>query len=281
LNSDDFSSDQKQKVEYLFVHQLTEHATDEDRDSVIVSLNFEEDLQKPWKEYVKARKVYGEWQAMLATAPRRLSPEREREMKRELSIKFALGSKIDKVNRYIKMVEWATTFEDYFVIEKGIEEYEVKHKANEKFQYFDELSKGAVSEGGVAYTLDRDEKLKKLVFDLLFQDKIKNWSLIRNLKYVGLEDREQLTRALNMPAGDDTEDYVDKILSDAKARSKEARVVGANQRIVTFVDWLEKLPIGSFSDPEDISTESLQRLLDALRLVEKVAKPALEKRLKK
>jgi hypothetical protein len=281
LNSEDFDSDQKRKVEYLFVHQLTEHATDEDRESVIVSLNFEDDLKKSWPEYVKARKVYDEWQAMVATEPRRPSPQHEREMKRALSAKFALGPKIDKVNRYIKMVEWATSFEDYLVVEQDIEEYEVKHKANEKFQYFDELSKGAVSEGGVAYTLDRDEKLKKLVFDLLFQDKIKNWDLIRDLKYVGMEDRDQLAKALDMPAEDETRDYVEKILTDARDRSKEARVVGANQRIKTFVAFLKKLPIGSFSDPNEISTESLQNLLDGLRLAEKLARPALEKRLKK
>jgi len=281
LNSEDFDSEQKRKVEYLFVRQLTEHATDEDRESVIVSLNFEEDLKKPWPEYVKARKVYVEWQTMLATEPRRPSPEREREMKRELSTKFALGTRADKINRYIKMVEWATSFEDYLIIEKDIEEFEVKHKANEKFQYFDELSKGAISENGVAYVLDRDEKLKKIVFDLLFQDKIKNWSLIRDLRYVGLEDRDQLSKALDMPADEDTEDYVEKLLSDARVRSKESRVVGADQRIKTFVNWLEKLPIGSFGNPDEVSTESLQRLLDALKLAERLVKPALEKRSRK
>ncbi len=281
LNSEDFDSEQKRKVEYLFVHQLTEHATDEDRESVIVSLNFEEDLKKAWPEYVKARKVYDQWQTMLSTEPRRPSPEREREMKRDLSSKFALGTRADKVNRYIKMVEWATSFEDYLIVEKNIEEFEVKHKANEKFQYFDELSKGAISENGVSYILDRDEKLKKLVFDLLFQDKIKNWSLIRDLRYVGLEDRDQLAKALNMPADEDTEDYVEKLLGDARVRSKEARVVGADQRIRTFVNWLEKLPIGSFSKPDEVSTESLQKLLDALKLAERLVKPALEKRAKK
>ncbi len=280
LNSEDFNSEQKRKVEYLFVRQLTEHATDEDRESVIVSLNFEDDLKKSWPEYVKARRVYDEWQTMVTTEPRRPSPIRERQMKKDLSIKFALGSKPDRVNRYIKMVEWATSFEDYLTVEKDLDEYQVKHKANEYFQYFDELSKGT-SEGGVAYTLDRDEKLKKSVFDLLFQDKIKNWKVIRDLRYVGLEDRDELAKAIEMPADEDTEDYVEKVLGDARVRSKEARVVGADQRIRTFVNWLEKLPIGSFGNPEEVSTESLQKLLDALRLAEKLARPALEKRQKK
>ena len=281
LNSEDFDTEQKQKVEYLFVHQLTEHATDDDRESVIVSLNFEDDLKQSWGDYVKARKVYDQWQTMLSVEPRRPSPERERELKRDLSMKFALGTKADKVNRYIRMVEWATSFEDYLTTEKGIEEYEVRHKANEKFQYFDELSKGAIKEGGVAYTLDRDDKLKGLVFDLLFQDKIKNWDLIRLLKYAGMEDREQLSKTLDLPSDDDSREQVERILIDAKARNTEARTVGADQRIGIFVNWLKKLPLGAFSNPEEISTESLEKLLDALRLAEKVVKPALEKRLKK
>jgi hypothetical protein len=280
LNSEDFSVEEKKKVEYIFIHQLTEHATDEDRESVIVSLNFEDDLKQKWADYVKARKVYDQWQTMLAVEPRRPSPEREREMKRELSMKFALGKKADKVNRYIRMVEWATNFEDYLITEKNIEEFEVRHKANEYFQYFDEISKGA-SEGGVSYTLDRDERLKKIVFDLLFQDKFKNWTLIRKLKYASAEDTDQLAKVLDMPPGEKAEDEVAKILLNAEALSKEARIVGANQRINTFADWLEKVPLGAFNNPDEISTDSLQRLLEVLKLAEKVARPAFEKRLKK
>lgn len=280
LTSEDFDSDQKRKVEYLFVHQLTDHATEEDRESVIVSLNFEEDLKKPWPEYVKARRVYDEWQAMVIAEPRRPSPEREKTMLRELSVKFALGQKTDKVKRYIKMVEWATSFEDYMVVDKSLDQYEVKHKANEYFQYFDELSKGT-SEGGVSYTLDRDERLKRIVFDLLFQDKVKNWTLIRKLKYASAEDTDQLAKILEMPSSEKAEDEVERILLNAEALSKEARIVGADQRINTFANWLEKVPLGAFTNPDEISTESLQRLLDVLKLAEKVARPALEKRLKK
>lgn len=43
LNSDEFSSEQKRRVEYIQVWQLTEHATKDDENAVIVSLNFESD----------------------------------------------------------------------------------------------------------------------------------------------------------------------------------------------------------------------------------------------
>src|SRR5260221_386002 len=43
LRSPEFTSEQKKRAEWIYVWQLTEHATDEDRDVVVVSLNFEPD----------------------------------------------------------------------------------------------------------------------------------------------------------------------------------------------------------------------------------------------
>ena len=276
LNSDEFRPEQKRRVEYLFVWQLTEHAMPDDKDAVIVSLNFEDDHKMKWPEYVKAWKVYNEWQTILAIEPRRPGPQRERQLKRELTEKFALGRDSSEVTRYIKMVEWANDFQDYFINTKGVDEYEVKHKASEKFQYFDELSKGP-NPGGVAYTLNQDESFKHLVFDLLFQNKFKNWALIRSLRYVDQDVRDRLSNIRELTDIEEAQDIVEDALNDAKARRRESRIVGANERIKTFANWLEGLPIGAFTNPDEIHPESLQRLLNALEMVEKLARPALEK----
>ncbi|MEA5515784.1 hypothetical protein [Nodularia sp. UHCC 0506] len=61
-----FDSEQKRRAEYIPVWQITEHATNDDRNAVVVSLNFESDCKLDWSDYIKARKVYEEWQAMLA-----------------------------------------------------------------------------------------------------------------------------------------------------------------------------------------------------------------------
>ena len=53
LNSDEFDSKQKQRAEYTFVWQLTEHATDDQREAVVVSLNFEDDCKEEWPEYAE------------------------------------------------------------------------------------------------------------------------------------------------------------------------------------------------------------------------------------
>jgi len=269
LSSDEFTNEQKKRAEYIFAWQLTQHATKDDRDRVVVSLNFESDCKLLWPEYVKARKVFEEWMAMLAIEYPAPARRRQAEMKRALSQRFALGPDTAAVRRYIRMVQWANEFEDYQVNVGRRGEFEVKHRANDYFQYFDELSKGA-SPGTVAVTLNQNEPLKHLMFDLLFQDKIKNFTIIRDLKYVNDEIVERLRklRDKDVRTADDLEavqDEIEDTLAAARANKAEARSVGANTRIETFVKWLEELPVKAFRD--EIRPENLQRLLKALTLV--------------
>ena len=85
-NSGEFTADEKQRVEWLKVWQLTEHATAQDRDAVIVSLNFEPDNKQDWPEYVKAKKVHDQWEALLSLEPRaNPAAARQREIKREIA----------------------------------------------------------------------------------------------------------------------------------------------------------------------------------------------------
>ena len=68
--SGEYSAEEKQRAEVLKVWQLTEHATEQDREAVIVSLNFEPDYKQDWPEYVKAQKVHDQWEALLSLEPR-------------------------------------------------------------------------------------------------------------------------------------------------------------------------------------------------------------------
>jgi hypothetical protein len=274
LNNSEFSSEDKRRVEYVFVWQLTEHATTDERNAVVVSLNFEPDCKQDWPEYVKARKVYEEWQAVLALEPRLPGPQRQADLKRDLSKKFALGPDTTVVNRYLKMVDWANDFEEYQTNKKGKDKYEVKHRADRYFQYFDEMAKGTKA-GGVAYSLNQDEGFKHLVFDLLFDGKFKNWRQIRELKliYDNEEARDALTRAREEKDEEVAEEHLENAMAIARSRHAEAREVGANTRIESFVKWLEELPVRAFRDL--IKTENLRRLLKALKLVEQQAKTIL------
>ena len=274
LNSDEFEPDEKRRAEYVFCWQLTEHADDDDRRRVVVSLNFEPDCKQPWPEYVKARNVYEEWEAILALEPRSPGPKRMAELKRELSHRYALGPDTTTVNRYLKMVDWANQFEEYHIQEGKRDKFEVKHRADRYFQYFDEIAKGA-SPGGVAHALNQDDGFRRLVFDLLFQGKFKNWRQIRELKYIyeNEEARDELRRAREEVDEDAAEERMENAISIARTKRAEARTLGANTRIEAFVKWLEDLPLRAFKT--EIRQENLRRLLDALRLVERQAEAVL------
>lgn len=266
LNSDDFDSEQKKRAENVFVWQLTEHATEDDKSAVVVSLNFEPDSKQDWPEYVKAKIIYGEWQAMLARETNSPGAPRMAQMKRDLSAQFGYGNDPYMVNRYIKMVEWATDFEEHLVNDKSRNEYEVKHQASKYFQYFDELSKGTTP-GGVAYTLGQNEGYKHLVFDLLFQGKFKNFTLIRNLKFHNDDVVDALIKARDTNDVETAQDDIEIKLNEAKAQMKESRIGNPNQRIEIFSKWLEALPISAFRD--SILPGNLVKLQKALELVNK------------
>jgi len=277
LSSDEFTTEQKKRADYIFVWQLTSDATDDDRSRVIVSLNFEPDYKEDWPEYVKARKVYEEWQAMLAADSTKAGPQRQSQMKKELSQKYALGPDPVNVNRYIKMIEWANDFEDHHIEEGKKDKYAVQHTSSKYFQYFDELGKGT-RPGGVAYALNQDEGFKKLTFDLLYDRKFRNWTQIRKLKHIfeNEEARERLRRARDENDIDLAQDLVDDAISIADTKSSEKRTLGANNRIELFVKWLEELPVKAFRD--EIKPENLERLLKALMLVKNHVEKILGKK---
>jgi len=277
LQSDEFQADEKKRVEYIFVWQLTEDATPDDREAVVVALNFADDCQVEWPDYIRARKVYDQWQSMLVLEATSPGPKRQVEMKRQLSRTFALGPDTATVNRYLKMMEWANDFEEHHINERNRDEFEVKHASNTYFQYFDELSKGA-KPGGVAHTLNEDENYKHLVFDLLFQGKIKSFALIRKLKYLDDEVRKGLLEALAIETRNEDEleavqDRVELVLNAAHNRKAEIRQVGANPRIESFVRFLEDLPVKAFRD--EVTPQNLRRLLNALVLVRRQAEEIL------
>lgn len=274
-NPAQFDATERERVEWLFVWQLTEHATDEDRELVMMSLNFEPDFKEEWPAYIKARKVYDRWQALLAALPRTPGPKEQAQMKRELSRQFALGDDTTTVNRYLNMMGWALDFEDHHLTKNKRGVYEVQHRASKYFEYFDELQKGRRRPGGVAYALEQDDQLRQTVFDLLYDGKFRRFSQIRDLRYVvdNGDASELLKKAKETTDVDEAQDEVEDALSIARARKAETRMLGANSRIEVFTSWLEDLPVKAFRD--QITPLNLRRLLNSLELVRTYAEEVL------
>ena len=265
-----FTAKEKQRADWLKVWQLTDHATDKDREAVIVSLNFEPDFKQDWPEYVKAQKVYEQWEALLALEPRgNPSAGRQREIRRDIARKFALST--NEVSRYISMVGLAREFEDHQTVERSKDTFEVKHRASDRFQYFDELNKGK-SPGGVNWSLNQDDSFKHLVFDLLYDGKFRSWQKIRDLKYV-YENEDAVNVLKKARSESDVEaaqDEVDNAIGLARMGRADQRQTGANTKIRVFTEWFLGLPVKAFDPKESgsVSQENLMRLRNALRHVE-------------
>jgi hypothetical protein len=266
LNSDDYDAEQKKRVEYLYVWKMTEFATNDDRRAVVVSLNFEDDCKEQWRGYIKARKVYEDWQAMLLREPR-AGTERIRQMQEELAKRYAFGNDTSMVKRYIKMYEMAEEYKEYHITQRGRDEFETEHRTDRDFEYFDELSKGA--RAGVAFALEQDEELKHMVYDMLYDDKFSSWKVVRDLKYVDEEVKTGLKQAWEMqPVNDDekgeVQDFIERVLVAGRNRSKENKVGNANFHINRFVKWLRGVPIETLQ--EELEPASKIKLRDALQI---------------
>ena len=268
LASDDFSPEEKARARMVRVWQLTEHATRDEQDAVVVSLNFEPDYKEDWPEYVKGRILYDEWRAALQNEEHP-GVARQKELRKELARRFAITT--DRFNRYVQMVELSDEFEEHARTKRGKDAHEAQHRADEYFQYFDELGKGR-SPGGVNWSLNQDETFKGLVFDLLYDRKFHNWKAIRDLKYVYQNDEatEFLREANKVDDLDQAQELVDNGLSAGRTARAAERRVGANKRIEIFVKWLREVPVNIFSlgSPGAITEKNLRELYAALKLVE-------------
>jgi hypothetical protein len=165
----------------------------------------------------------------------------------------------DRVDRYLKMVEWSDRFEEHHRLSRGRGTHEVQRAASEHFQYFAEMSIG-LSEGGVAHTLKNDDDLRTMTFDLLYDGKIKAFPLIRELPKVARSEaaRGLLLEAVTMPSDEKSLPYAREKVSDAvaeaRATDRELRALGADTKIRTFVKWFLSLPLDVFENKCDVKT---------------------------
>ncbi len=271
LNSDEYSDEEKKQAETIRVWQLTEHAAEDDRQAVIVSLNFEDHCQITWPDYVRARKLRIEYESMIMRiGQRNLDSKRELKVRQDLAKKYAL--KLNRLNLLLNMMKWVEKFEAYHIDKMGRDPHEVKHFAKNKFSYFKELY-------DIREVLDQDDEYRELALDLLFQGKVKNWETVRHFRHHTDELEGDLRRARAEPDVKKGKEMVTSAAYAAYQRFRDSRAsVGLNQRIESFVESLGKVPPKAYLDENAVTTENLQALVTLCAMVQKNAEEALKAR---
>lgn len=266
LASDDYSDAQKERARRIRVWQTSEHATKDQIEAIVTSLNFGKDFKKPWPEYVRARQVYDAYVELrdIEASRRVVSDRDETKIRRRVAQRF--GIKTAEVTRYCKLVTWALEFED-FHREQNRDENEISTRTAELVQYFVELDAGGPGDK-LANRFEGDEGFRAIVFDLLFDGKIKNFQQVRDLRkvydtpeaFAVLKDAHAEPNSAVARAG-----VADAIFT-AKKKSQESRQAGRGNELASIAKWLKD--DATLSVLEKLDVNVLREFRDAARAVD-------------
>src|SRR5438034_2135130 len=139
--------------------------------AIITQLNFVEKDHIPWPAYVKAAEIHAKFRKLTQGDP--TDSTLARDAKQSLAEEYGLkGWRV--ADRWIKMYDLALQFKDYHEAEHAREEVEVDLKIQEKFEYFDEMSKP-----GVYGAMEEDIEAREAVFNWLWDGKFKAFADVR------------------------------------------------------------------------------------------------------
>jgi hypothetical protein len=270
LASDRFSVAEKERARWVRVWRAPAGTTEDQFESIVVSLNFESDHKEPWPEYVKGRLVAGRYQVLRDNFGGVPSVAQEKKLRDQVAAAYAITAQ--QVQRYVRMVKWAEDYEAYHVDERGLDPAAVRHKTDKDFQRFYEIEAGRA---GTKLTeqLEKDDALRPVVYDLMY-DVLDSGAQVRELhKVVADEAALKLLRQAHDEAG---VDHIDQALSLAEEAIAEAKRKSPTKRL-GLEQWLrgavERL---EHTSPEDWHRVADTELLADLRRVLPSAVGALE-----
>lgn len=230
---------------------------------ILTELNFIEKDHIPWPSYVKAGEVHRSFEALVGDDQ---TPAKRRSAKEKVAKEFGLSG-WRKADRWIKMYALAQRFKNYCE-DNERDEVVVELKIQEKFEYFDELTKPSVW-GSIKDHPDNQE----MVFEWLWDDKFKAFPDVRYVPRI-LNDPVAIKLA-NSPGTDAVKDAIAAVISNdpIRVKSKEA----ANEKIQQFADWLDSFKREDFRQLEPKTLESLKSILtDVTRMLSGLLNPAGE-----
>ena len=253
----------RERVQWLpaYVFMPTGNVKEDNRvkHDILVECNFVESEQISWPAYVKAEQVYNEFQKRTKEDPG--DPVLSRLTKGELAKEYGLKH-WRTADRWIKMYDLALQFKEFHEEDRGRDSTIVDLLIQERFEYFDELSKP-----GVFGALRSDPDARDEAFEWMWDGKFKAWADVRSIPKI-LADPIAHKQA-NEPDEDAVKRAIATVIANDPVRIKDK--TAANEKIKQFATWLDsfkreeyKMLNGDALDDLQLIVKDVVKITDAL-----------------
>jgi hypothetical protein len=213
--------------------------------SILTECNFVEKDHIPWPAYVKAEEIHQRFTRRIAADP--LDAAFSRKVKEDLAKEYGLkGWRL--ADRWIKMYDLALQFKEYEEEEHNRAAVDVDLRIQEKFEYFDELSKP-----GVWGSLKADPDARDEVFQWLWDGKFKAFPDVRLVPKILADPVAR--RQANAPDADAVKRAISTVIANDPTRVKDKDA--ANEKIKQFATWLDSFKREDF---KQLNAETLDQL---------------------
>jgi hypothetical protein len=217
--------------------------------AILTELNFVEKDHIPWPAYVKAEQIYLQYKKRIASDP--ADSTLSRTVKEELAAEYGLkGWRV--ADRWIKMYGLAARFKEYHEEEHSRDSVDVDLKIQEKFEYFDEMSKP-----GVWGAIDKDPDAQEEVYRWLWDDKFKAFADVRMVPKILADSVAR--RQANADDSDSVKRAIETVIINDPVRAKDKEA--ANEKIAQFAMWLNSFNRADYNQLDIITLENLRQVL--------------------
>jgi hypothetical protein len=236
----------KQMVSQLPVFVTGPSATAADLDAVVVEENFVDDCRRPWPNFIKAQHVFRKYQEL-----------KEDGFNKTTAIAQLLehfGEKRSQIDRWIRMMNYIEEFQDFHVTgdeELGHDpkdEYDVKWRSQERFEYFDELTKPEVKR-----ILEADAEMRDKVFERLYAKDFKSFAQIRKIPAISKDSRAR-DKFMVGDGAEAVEDAIQWVTITGAAK----RAMDVQDRIMSFAKFLGGLTVNDLGSLDVLSINALK-----------------------
>ena len=234
---------------YVYLSSGDGQKDEETKHDILVECNFVEAEQIPWPAYVKAEQVHNKYEQRMKIDPD--DSALSREVKGELAAEFGLKT-WRTADRWIKMYDLAVQFKEYQEEEQERDPTQTDLLIQERFEYFDELSKP-----GVFGAVKNDPDARDDVFDWMWDGKFKAWADVRQVPKI-LADPVARKQA-NDPDEDAIKRAIATVIANDPSQVKDK--TAANEKIKQFATWLDSFKREEYKTLDTEALGSLKAIL--------------------